>query len=130
MRSAVLIASIAAASAALPAQQRNAALLYGTFSNLHYIDEGAGDLLGYELTIVPQYRRPYAVFQCAEGVPIDPVLVPLQVNGSNLSFEVTKTGMCDGKYTGRITTSGLNLHVANSTQTEQLPRKTSYWSKR
>lgn len=128
MRNAILIAFIAAATAALAGQQRNGASIYGTFSSLHYVDEGAGDLLGYELTIVPQYRHPYAIFQCAEGIPIDPVFVPLQANGSTISFNVQNTGMCDGDYTAKITQSGLSLRATKWTQTEQLKREASYWS--
>ena len=106
------------------------ASLFGPFTNLRYVDEGAGDIIGYEVTIIPQYRQPYAIFQCAEGVPSDPILVPLHVENGTITFTVEKTGMCDGNYHASLAKSGLRLRATNRAHPEYLLRTTSYWSKR
>jgi hypothetical protein len=102
---------------------------YGTFSSLRYIEE-AGDVLGAEITIVPQFETAYAIFQCAEGVPAAPVFVPLTVRGNHVSFDVNAGAFCDGHYVGEVSAKGMQLtNTREPRTTEFLPRKKSYWAK-
>jgi hypothetical protein len=108
---------------------------FGTFSNMHYIDQ-TGDVVGTEITIIPQYQTAYAIFQCSEGAPSDPVFVPVSINGNQIQFTIhTRDKGCDGVFTGTITARGLRL-VAQSENKNQkaseaeelLSRRASYWS--
>jgi hypothetical protein len=68
-----LSAILAASSVMLPAQTVQP--LYGTFSNLS-LSMASGDINGYEIMIIPQGVSFWIVFQCSEGTPSSPVLVP------------------------------------------------------
>ncbi|MBB5337998.1 hypothetical protein [Tunturiibacter gelidoferens] len=128
---AVLVGSMQAQST--PALRHGPA--FGTFSNLHYIDQ-TGDVVGTEITIIPQHKTAYAIFQCSEGAPSDPVFVPVSLNGRQIQFTVhSRDKSCDGVFTGTITARGLKL-VAQSENKgpkeseggELLSRRASYWS--
>ena len=109
--------------------------VFGTFSNMHYIEE-TGDVVGTEITIIPQYKTAYAVFQCAEGAPSDPVFVPVSLNGNQIRFTVhSGDKSCDGVFTGTLTAQGLRLIAYSETRAreasnggELLLRQASYWS--
>jgi hypothetical protein len=104
----------------------------GFFSDMHYIPE-AGDVIGTEVWIVYAGRY-YATVQIAEGSPAPPVVVPVEVSGSKVSFTVTQH-LVDryGKpapdfvtnFEGTITKAGLS-GTANSRRFE-LKRRSSYW---
>ena len=108
---------------------------FGTFSNMHYIAQ-TGDVVGTEITIIPQYQTAYAIFQCSEGAPSDPVFVPVSINGNEIRFTVhTRDKSCDGAFAGTITARGLKLVAPNenkgqkpSEAGELLSRRASYWS--
>ena len=105
--------------------------MFGTFSNLQYVNE-TGDVIGLEITIVPQYLTAYAIFQCAEGSPSPPVFVPVTIKGNRVSLTVSRgdTG-CEGIYSGVVTARGLTLdqqQVGPATD-RFLPRRASYWSR-
>jgi hypothetical protein len=53
-----------------PAQRRGPE--FGTFSNLEF-NEDTGDVLGFEITVIPGFRTAYVIFSCAEGAPETPV---------------------------------------------------------
>jgi hypothetical protein len=128
----LLVASMQAQST--PAQRHGP--VFGTFSNLHYIDQ-TGDVVGTELTIIPQYQTAYAIFQCSEGSPSDPVFVPVTINGNQIQFTVhSRDKSCDGVFTGTMTARGLKLVAQSenkspkaSEASELLSRRASYWSR-
>jgi hypothetical protein len=116
-----------------PAQRHGQA--FGTFSNMHYIDQ-TGDVVGTEITIMPQYQTAYAIFQCSEGAPSDPVLVPVSIDGNQIRFTIhTRDKSCDGVFTGTITARGLKLVTQSENKGQQaskggelLSRRASYWT--
>jgi hypothetical protein len=127
------ILAISMQAQSTPAQRHSPA--FGTFSNMHYIAQ-TGDVVGTELTIIPQYQTAYAIFQCSEGTPSDPVFVPVSISGNQIQFTVhTRDKSCDGNFTGTITAHGLKL-IAQSENKGQKPseggellsRRPSYWS--
>jgi hypothetical protein len=108
---------------------------FGTFSNMHYIAQ-TGDVVGTEITIIPQYQTAYAIFQCSQGAPSDPVFVPVSINGNQIQFTVhSRDKSCDGVFTGTITARSLKLVAQSenkgqkaSEAAELLSRRASYWS--
>lgn len=86
-------------------------------------------MLGAELTVIQQYNTAYVIFQCAEGVPTDPVFVPARVTGSTVEFTVKQeNGVCNGKYSATATAKGVRLSSDISPGTNEfLPRRRSYW---
>jgi hypothetical protein len=103
---------------------------------MHYIAQ-TGDVVGTEITIIPQYQTAYAIFQCSEGAPSDPVFVPVSISGNQIRFTVhTRDKSCDGAFTGTITARGLKLVAQNDNKGQKaseeagelLSRRASYWS--
>ncbi len=105
-------------------------IVFGTFSDLRYNHQG-GDLLGTEITIIPQYRSAYAIVQCASGAVTDPVFVPVQIKGNRITFQIENGSLCTGKYTGNIRSRGMLLSVRESDNSGNgfLPRRKSYWAR-
>jgi hypothetical protein len=112
------------------------ASLTGTYSSLHYNDEG-GDLLGHEITIL-QGRTGFMLrFQIVEGVAAKPITVPVKIEGANFRFDIPRSKEGGGVYSGTITKAGLVMDrggakmaaLAGSAarRTFLLPRKCSYW---
>jgi hypothetical protein len=102
---------------------------FGSFSSLHYIAEGAGDVVGMELLVIPNMTSAYVVFQCAEGVPSEPALVPAKVIGPKIEFTVKQRGgMCNGEYRGDANSRGMLLKGSSAKHPEFLLRKRSYWA--
>ena len=102
---------------------------------MHYIAQ-TGDVVGTEITIIPQHKTAYAIFQCSEGTPADPVFIPVSINGNQLQFTVhSQDKSCDGAFTGTITAQGLKLVAPSdnkgqkASEVELLPRRASYWSR-
>jgi len=89
-----------------------------------------GDLLGAELTVIPQYQTAYVIFQCAEGAPADPVFVPAKIKGGTVEFTVNQEGgFCNGKYSATANAKGVRLSSdVSHGSTEFLPRRRSYWA--
>ncbi len=100
----------------------------GIFSDLRYSNE-SGDVIGLEIFIV--YAGDYyATIQVAEGFPEPPFVVKLQVKDSSIEFTLPeKTGSLSGlgKFTGKITATGLNGKFEHETEKRALKRKNSYW---
>lgn len=127
------ILAVSTEAQSTPAQRHGQ--VFGTFSNMHYIEE-TGDVVGTEITIIPQYKTAYAIFQCAEGAPSNPVFVPVSLNGNQIRFTVhSGDKSCDGVFTGTITAQGLRLIAHSETGGrdafdwgELLLRQASYWS--
>jgi len=87
--------------AALPAPAQQVRVT-GLFSDMHYIPQ-AGDVLGTEVFIVVSPGGYSAVVQLAEGQPQMPVVVPVNVNGLDVSFSLPN----NLKFAGRVSNSAL-----------------------
>jgi hypothetical protein len=100
----------------------------GMYSNLEYIEE-AGDLLGMEVYLVYGGGEDcFAFVQCAGGEPAAPVLAPVQVSGSKVSFNLPKNQPeCGTSFTGVVSEAGLRGRFAGDQKDEWLPRRKGYW---
>lgn len=79
--------------------------------------------------VLPNMNSAYVVFQCAEGVPSEPVLVPAKVSGKRLEFTVSqREGTCNGDYVGEASARGMMLKRSGAERPEFLLRKKSYWA--
>ncbi len=99
--------------------------LSGIFSDLRYVEE-AGDLLGYEVWIVPSNEGYFAVVQIAEGYPAPPEVVLVTVKGNQLEFAL-ENGL---RFQGTIDQSGLRGTFHSQSLGHQkvfLKRGKSYW---
>jgi hypothetical protein len=103
----------------------------GLFGRLEYHKE-SGDVLGLEIFIVKGRSGYVAVLQIAEGVPDDPIVVPIKLKGSELSFEV-QSGEVSLRYTGTVRPDGLYGRFDNAAFSDRkdglflLRRGRSYW---
>ncbi|SNS22141.1 hypothetical protein SAMN05421770_10145 [Granulicella rosea] len=123
LRAASAVALSCIASMALA---QGAPSLAGTYSNLSP-GAGAGDLNGYELTLLPQAGGTYAVLQCAQGAPSTPVLAPVHRMGDTISFEIQQPNhACNGVYSATLHEDGLDLRGPDG-QSQTLPQRPSYW---
>jgi hypothetical protein len=99
--------------------------IFGTFSSLKSNAE-TGDVLGKEITILPQYKSARVIFQCAEGEAEEPVFVSATTTLNSVDFDIKlPSSPCNGHYHGTLTASGLRLGGAYPVT---LPRKKSYWA--
>jgi len=94
----------------------------GLYSNMYYVPE-AGDVVGVEIFIVSGGDGYYASVQVAEGAPAPPVITKVIVNGASIEFTLPEAG----KYTGKISTSGLTGKFGSEAKASFLKRKNSYW---
>ena len=102
--------------------------LRGTFSNMS-ASKQSGDINGYEIIMIPQVRSPWIVFQCSEGAPSLPVLVPITEAGNSFSFVVKDPGnVCNGSYVAKRTRSGLSLRGTSNGEEQILLKGQSYWA--
>lgn len=84
----------------------------------------SGDVVGAEVWIVYARGKYYATVQDAAGEPDPPVIVPVEVSGSRISF-TTHVAALVLNYAGTVTTAGLALSVNGNNRT--LKRGNSYW---
>jgi hypothetical protein len=110
----------------------------GTYSNLRYVEE-AGDLIGEELTIIPQPGGKFSILvQCDAGTLGPSVFVPAVVKNNLVTFDVPKQTNCPGHFVGRLTTKKVARGVEtwlsfSSPMTDsdsgaaRLKAKHSYW---
>ena len=99
----------------------------GMYSSLEFNEEG-GDLLGMEMYLVYGGGDAYfALVQCAEGAPTAPLLVPVKVSGSKVSFNLTGSPECGTSFTGVVSKDGLRGRFAGQEEDRWLPRKRGYW---
>jgi hypothetical protein len=123
---ATLLASTAVLGQATPALRHGP--IFGTFTNLRTHEE-TGDILGAELTVLPQYQTAYVIFQCAEGEATKPVFATAEVKGDTLRFTIgPDAGPCAGRYLATATRDGVSLHRDHAPPDVILPRKRSYWA--
>lgn len=95
-------------------------------SNMAYNREG-GDVLGIEVFIVHSNRGYFAVYQSSEGEPAPPVVIPVKLTGTSVSFEVPPSVDARGNFTGTIDAKGLAGSFSGSGEKVRLERKASYW---
>ncbi len=105
----------------------------GIYSDLYFNQEG-GDLLGHEIFIVYTSGGYVAFVQESLGEPGMPGVVPVQVHGDTLSFNVPDPSGGNDEYKGRISAAGfdgtLRRQPARGEPAEEpihLKRKKSYW---
>ena len=105
----------------------------GTFSDVRCIED-EGDVLGLEVSILGGFDgyestyKYYAVVQFSEGVAGIPQLVPVNMEGNNISFTANYLGQFDVKFSGAITKEGLVGSFAKPLdQKVELPRHASFW---
>src|SRR5262245_16055470 len=89
---------LACTTSALPDEPNRIA---GTYSSLT-LSKDAGDLLGYEVRIIPVRQGFKAVIQIAEGGAGDVYLVDVAGSAAALSFDVPVTGGQPGKFVGKV----------------------------
>ncbi len=90
---------------------------------MRYIAD-AGDVVGTEVLIVFTGDGYRAVVQIAEGVPEVPVVVPTEVEGTDVSFTLP-TDYGNLRFTGRVTRAALVGTLGS--ERVSLRRGKSYW---
>jgi hypothetical protein len=102
----------------------------GTYSSLRY-DKESGDLLGYEILIIPIDTGLKAVVQVAEGAPGQVYIVEATQKGETISFEIPLSTGIKESFSGRIVGDYLVGDVLSPSGKEhvQLKRGMSYWDK-
>ena len=115
--------------------QRNAGpspWVTGTYSNLTYNEEG-GDLLGWEIQLIPSRNGFKAVVQFAEGGEPDVALADVAVSGGQVHFVLSAPFFPPGEFDGTVSPKGLEgafKDKGGSPEHLVLPRGTSYWQRR
>ena len=104
----------------------------GVYSNMEYNKESS-DVSGIEIFIVFSRDGFKVIFQDAEGSPSVPVIVPIVVKGSSVSFDLLDRVGYSGKFEGRISSGKLVGKFLNSAIGKHggekivLKRGKSYW---
>ena len=121
----LIVATTAISPQGTPTLRRG--LIFTTWSSMDYVTE-SGDVIGTEITVVPQYLTAYVIFQCTEGAPSSPILLPAKTTATSVDFTVPESPdqLCPGHYVGNVTPKGLALTMGTSH--EILPRRKSYWA--
>lgn len=99
------------------------ARISGIYSNLEFNEEG-GDLLGFEILLLPTHGGWSAVVQVAEGELAVPFVAPVTVKGSTISFEIPDQ-FGAGVFVGEVSTKELTGTFGR--QKVRLRRGKSYW---
>lgn len=106
----------------------NQSNLTGTYSDFSYHAE-SGDLRGMEIRIVYTRSGYQATIQFAEGEPSKLVVVDVQFEQNNLSFNILESNY-EGAFKGRIEQNRLKgsfKFKGGGKWDIDLPRKKSYW---
>ena len=86
--------------------------------------EETGDLIGLEVTVIPQVQTAYVLLQCAEGVPSKAMMVPAHIGKALVEFNVLKESpVCAGKYSGTVTARERELKLQGATTLQFLSRQ-------
>ena len=118
---AVVLALICAASV-----EAKEARITGIFSDMHFVPE-AGDVSGMEVFIMYTSEGYYAVVQFAEGSPLVPLVVPVNVDKSSVRFTVPLPTGAKRQFLGVVTEEGLIGKFENAGEKFNLKRSKSYW---
>jgi len=100
-----------------PAKQRRRQQAWGVpvvYSNLD-LEPETGDVGGMEVILIPTYYGDWASVVVASGIAYDPVLVPVERNGAQITFTLPNSPPYDGygTFKGTITRKGLVLRNEN-----------------
>ncbi|MGO4702725.1 hypothetical protein [Dyella sp. 2RAB6] len=98
----------------------------GIYSDMRYSQE-SGDVIGQEVFIVFSRAGYFAVLQSSEGEPSPPVVVPVKVAGSSVTFTVPVEMDLRGTFKGSISGDHLVGIFSGSGQAVDLERRSSYW---
>lgn len=104
----------------------------GTYTNMAYNEEG-GDLLGWEMQLIPSKNGYKAVVQFAEGAEPDIALVDVTVSGAQVHFVLPASFFPPLEFDGTVSPTGLEGNFKSkdgSLEHLVLPRRPSYWQKR
>ncbi len=122
-------ASIALLSAMLVTVAVPDLRIAGTYSSLAYHEEG-GDLLGYEVRIIPTNKGLRAVVQIAEGGAGEVNVVQVVQTGETLAFNIPLADDAPARFEGKVTARGLEGTVtfpSGASERLILRRSVSYW---
>jgi len=102
----------------------------GTYSSLEYNRE-SGDLLGYEVLIIPTDVGYKAIVQVGEGAPGQVYIVDVRKKGANIGFDIPISPALNESFSGHIDGGVLVGDVLSPSgkQHVQLRRGMSYWDK-
>lgn len=103
--------------------------LPGTYSSLAYHAE-SGDLIGYEVRLIPTNQGTKAVVQVAEGDAGRIYIVDIVEASGMVQFDVPLASGLRSRFNGKITHSGLKgtiTHHSGEKEDLFLKRTTSYW---
>jgi hypothetical protein len=103
---------------------RAPAKVTGTYSTLRSVG-GEDDMIGLEVIIVRSREGLRAFVQTADGVLASPVLVPVNADGSSLTFTIPSMTGQPLEFKGKATRQGLTGTLDEHPLT--LPRRRSYW---
>lgn len=108
------------------AQEPSSQKVTGIYSDMQYNREG-GDVVGQEVFIVFSKSGYFAILQLSEGEPSAPVVVPVKVAGSAVTFTVPTEMDTRGTFKGNISGGHLVGTFSGNGQKVDLKRKSSYW---
>ena len=130
------IAGVATVALAVPAAERSgqaqkAPRITGTWTNL-YFNKEAGDLVGYELKIVPVRGGKFqGVLQVAEGAPSELMVVDIEAKGAEVRFTIPdKYEAYAGQFAGTVTENVLKGEFkfkGGGGEKVELKRGKGYW---
>ena len=104
----------------------------GVFSDMAYHEE-SGDIVGMELFVVNSVKGYHAVVQWSDGTPGVPAVVPVELSGARIAFELPATFPARGRFSGVLSKEGIvgkfdsDIIGADGTREMTLRRKPSYW---
>jgi hypothetical protein len=126
-----MLLCVVACGADLNAQATGPNRPTGLFGRLEYHKE-SGDVVGLEVFVMKGRSGYVAVLQIAEGVPEDPVVVPVKIDGAVLTFEIRAENETL-RYRGTVRRDGLYGKFDNAAFSDRedgfflLKRGRSYW---
>jgi hypothetical protein len=127
MKRALLAIFLVSCTATAVAARVEESKITGMFSNLEYNKE-SGDLLGIEIYLVYGGRDYFAIVQCAGGSPAPPVVTPVEISGTEITFKIPEVQPeCGTTFTGTVSKEGLRGRFMGDTAERWIPRKKGYW---
>lgn len=105
-------------------------LIAGTYSSLQYHNE-SGDLLGYEILIIPTDIGFKGIIQVGEGAPGEVYIVKVTNNNGQIQFDIPLGTGASSNFSGHVEGQYLVGDVSSPSGKEhvKLRRGMSYWDK-
>ena len=127
MKRVLLAIFLASCTASAVAERGEEFKITGMYSNMEYNKEG-GDLLGIEIYLVYGGRDYFAIVQCAGGAPAPPVVTPVEISGTEITFKIPEgQPECGTTFNGTVSKEGLRGRFLGDTAERWLPRQKGYW---